>query len=176
MKLSKWIEKNFELGVLAVLLGIMSVLSFANVIARYIFRNAIFWSDEICCFCLSLSAFFALPASIRLGVSIKVDTFTSILSKSLQRILTLICNAIMVIFLVLFARGTFACMKKAMESGQASPALHIPMSVLYFIMGIAVILAILRYIQYIFKMLLHKEEEVLSEAEEAVRDAKEAAK
>lgn len=174
--MSKWIEKNLELGVLAVFLGIMSVLSFANVIARYVFHNAIFWSDEICCFCLSLSAFFALPASIRMGVAIKVDTFTSILSKSFQKTLSFICNVIMVIFLTLLSKGTFECMSKAIESKQASPALHIPMSVLYFIMGMAVILAIFRYIQYIVKMILNKEEKVLSEADEAIRDAKEGAK
>ena len=174
--MNKGIEKNFELGVLAVLLGIMSVLSFANVIARYVFHNAIFWSDEICCFCLSLSAFFALPASIRLGVSIKVDTFTSILSRPLQKILTLICNVIMLIFLGLLTKGTFECMSKAIESKQASPALHIPMSVMYFLMGIAVILAILRYIQYIIKIIMNKEEKVLTEADEVIKDASENAR
>ena len=56
MKLIRWLDKNFELTILAVLLAVMSVLSFANVIMRYCFKSALSWSDEVCCYCLALSA------------------------------------------------------------------------------------------------------------------------
>ena len=60
MKQIKWLEKNFELMILAIMLVVMSCLSFANVIMRYCFHNALSWSDEVCCYCLALSAFFSL--------------------------------------------------------------------------------------------------------------------
>ena len=49
MKQIKWLEKNFELMILAIMLVVMSCLSFANVIMRYCFHNALSWSDEVCC-------------------------------------------------------------------------------------------------------------------------------
>lgn len=89
MKQLKWLDKNFELLVLAIFLIIMSILSFANVILRYCFHHALSWSDEVSCYCLALSAFFSLPCAIRMGSSIKVDTFTSMLPKKIQKILEL---------------------------------------------------------------------------------------
>ena len=41
MKQIKWLEKNFELMILAIMLVVMSCLSFANVIMRYCFHNAL---------------------------------------------------------------------------------------------------------------------------------------
>ena len=55
----KWLDKNFEICCMSVLLAIMTVLSFTNVVMRYCFNNALSWSDEICCYCLAISAFLA---------------------------------------------------------------------------------------------------------------------
>ena len=79
MKCIKWLDKNLELAVMAIMLAVMSVLSFVNVIMRYFFHSALSWSDEVCCYCLALSSFFALSCAIRLGTSIRVDTFVNLL-------------------------------------------------------------------------------------------------
>lgn len=147
MKVLKWLDKNFELAILAFFLAVMCVMSFANVILRYCFHNAIGWSDEICCYCLALSAFFSLPCSIRMRSSIKVDTFTSMIPKSLQKVLGIICNILMIVFLCLILKGTFGIIANSAKVGQASPALRIPLSQIYGVMAFAIILGILRYIQ-----------------------------
>ena len=87
MSFLRKLDKNFEFVCLAGLLIVMTVLSFANVVMRYFFRNPIFWSDEICCYCLALSAFICLPCSIRYKTAIRVDTFVTLLPKFLQRVL-----------------------------------------------------------------------------------------
>ena len=56
MSFLRKLDKNFEFVFLAGLLIIMTVLSFANVVMRYFFKAPIFWSDEICCYCLALRA------------------------------------------------------------------------------------------------------------------------
>ncbi|MGL5435628.1 MAG: TRAP transporter small permease [Lachnospiraceae bacterium] len=143
----KWLEKNFELVILAIMLIVMSCLSFTNVIMRYCFRSALSWSDEICCYCLALSAFFSLPCAIRMGVSIKVDTLLVLLPEPVQRIVTMICNALMIFFLIVLLRGNFEMVSNAAKIGQASPALRIPLAWLYGAMAFAIALAILRYLQ-----------------------------
>ena len=67
MKLVKWLDKNFELVILAIMLAVMCCLSFANVIMRYAFHHALTWSDEICCYLLALSAFYCLPVLCATG-------------------------------------------------------------------------------------------------------------
>lgn len=159
MKILKWLDKNLELLILAILLVIMSILSFANVIMRYGFHNALNWSDEVCCYCLALSAFFALPCAIRLGSTIKVDTFTVLLPKPVQKWLEILCSAGMVAFLVWFLSGNLAIISNAAAVSQASPALGIPIANLYTVMAAAIVLAILRYIQFIFRRITGRTEE-----------------
>lgn len=159
MKQIKWLEKNFELVILAGMLIVMSVLSFANVIMRYCFHNALSWSDEVCCYCLALSAFFALPCAVRFGVSIKVDTFTTMIPKNIQKILGLICDVIMIVFLVWLLKGSAEIAGNAAKVKQASPALGIPIANLYWMMAFGIALAIVRYIQLIYKVLTNKADE-----------------
>lgn len=159
MKQIKWLEKNFELMILAVMLVVMSCLSFANVIMRYCFHNALSWSDEVCCYCLALSAFFALPCAVRLGVSIKVDTFTTMIPKSAQKILGLICDVVMVVFLCWLLKGTFEIIGNAAQVNQASPALGIPIANIYSAMAFGIALGIVRYIQLIYRVLTNKTDE-----------------
>lgn len=156
MKDIKWLEKNFELVILAAFLIIMSVLSFANVILRYCFHQALSWSDEVSCYCLALSAFFCLPCAIRMGTSIKVDTFTTILPQRVQRIMELVCNVGMIAFLAWLFKGTVVIIQNAAKIKQASPALQIPLAYLYGIMAFAVALAILRYVQVIVMSVMKK--------------------
>jgi len=147
MSFLKKLDKNFELICLAILLMIMTVLSFANVVMRYCFKAPIFWSDEVCCFCLALSAFFCLPYSIRWRTAIKVDTFTSMMPKAVQRILQVICDVIMLVFLGICIKGGFDLVGNAAKIAQKSPALQIPVSILYAVMTFCFVLAILRTVQ-----------------------------
>lgn len=149
MKILKWFDQNFELAILALLLAVMSVLSFANVILRYCFHNALSWSDEICCYCLALSAFFSLPCGIRMGSSIRVDTFTTMLPQGVQKALNQVCNVIMIGFLAFLLKGIFGIIANSAKVGQASPALRIPLAQIYSVMAFAVMLGIVRYVQMI---------------------------
>jgi len=149
MKTLKWLEKNFELAILAVFLAMMCVISFANVIARYFFKSAFSWSDEICCYSLALSAFYTLPCAIRMRSYICVDTFVTLLPKAVKETLAQVTNVIMAAFLIFFLKGTLGIIVNAAKIGQTSPALGIPLSWLYSGMAFAIMLAIARCIQSI---------------------------
>ncbi|MCD8223015.1 MAG: TRAP transporter small permease [Clostridiales bacterium] len=159
MTILKWLDKNFELGCMAVLLAVMTVLSFANVVMRYCFNNALTWSDEVCCYCLALSAFFSLPATIRNRSMIRVDTFTTMLSKPVQRVITLICTVIVAVFAVLLVKGGYDLIAVTLKTGQRSPALQIPVANFYWVMTFCFLLAVVRSIEVIFLDVSGKEKE-----------------
>lgn len=159
MRFLKRLDKNFELICLAALLMIMTALSFANVVMRYCFKAPIYWSDEVCCFCLALSAFFCLPYSIRWRTAIRVDTFTSAMPKGVQRVLQIICDVIMLGFLGICVKGGFEVAGNAAKIVQKSPALQIPVAILYGVMTFCFILAIFRTIQVIYLEFAGKKEE-----------------
>lgn len=152
MKLVKWFDKNLELLILAIMLAVMCCLSFANVIMRYGFHHALTWSDEICCYLLALSAFYCLPCAVRHGVSIKVDTFTTMIPESLQKTLGLVCDGVMILLLAYLFKGTQELIQKADLIHQASPALAIPVADIYRIMAFGILLGIFRYAQLMVRV------------------------
>ena len=150
VSLLKWLDENFEYVCLVILLIIMTMLSFANVVLRYCFNSSFSWSDEVCCYCLALSAFFCLPCSIRFGSAIKVDTFVTLLGKKVQGVLSIVCDVIMGVFFVICTKGGFDIAVKALKAHQKSPALQAPVAVFYYIVAFCFILAIFRTIQAIY--------------------------
>lgn len=153
----KWLDKNFEICCMSILLAIMTVLSFTNVVMRYCFNNALSWSDEVCCYCLAISAFLSLPATIRNRSMIRVDTFTVMLSKSMQRVITILCTVIVVAFTGLMVKGGFDLIAVTAKTGQRSPALQIPVANFYWVMTICFVLAVFRGIQVVFLDMTGKE-------------------
>lgn len=155
----KWLDKNFEICCMSVLLAIMTVLSFTNVVMRYCFNNALSWSDEVCCYCLAISAFLSLPATIRNRSMIRVDTFTTMLSKPVQKIITIVCTVIVGAFSALLVKGGLDLIAVTAKTGQRSPALQIPVANFYWIMTICFVLAVLRAVQVVFLDVTGKEKE-----------------
>ena len=153
----KWLDKNFEICCMSILLAIMTVLSFANVVMRYCFSNALSWSDEVCCYCLAISAFLSLPATIRSRSAIRVDTFTIMLSKPVQRMIAIACTVIVVVFTGLMVKGGFDLAAVTAKTGQRSPALQVPVVHFYWIMTFCFILAVFRGIQVVFLDVAGKE-------------------
>jgi TRAP-type C4-dicarboxylate transport system permease small subunit len=154
----KWLDKNFEYICLAGLLIVMTVLSFTNVVLRYVFNNALSWSDEVSCYCLAISAFISLSCSIRYRSAIRVDTLISIMPKALQSIFSFICNGIMVVFIAICIKGGLDVAANAMEVNQKSPALQLPVAILYYLMTFFFALALFRTIQTIVNDIRGKEE------------------
>lgn len=150
MSFLKWLDKNFEYVCLAILLIIMTMLSFANVVLRYCFNSSFSWSDEVCCYCLALSAFFCLPCSIRFGSAIKVDTFVTMLGKKAQCIMSIVCDVVMGVFFVICTKGGVDIAAKALRAHQKSPALQAPVAMFYYVVAFCFILAIVRTIQTLY--------------------------
>lgn len=159
MAVLKWLDKNFEICCMALLLVVMTVLSFANVVMRYCFNNALSWSDEVCCYCLALSAFFSFPATIRNRTMLRVDTFTTMLSKSTQKVITIVCTVIVVLFSALLFKGGLDLIAVTMKTGQRSPALQMPVAYLYWVMTLCFIWSVFRGIQVVVLDITGKEKE-----------------
>lgn len=158
MSIIKWLDKNLEYICLAGLLIIMTVLSFTNVILRYVFKAPLSWSDEVCCYCLALSAFITLPCAIRTRVVISVDTLTTLLPEGIKKVLSTICHVLMIAFLFFCVKGSLDLAANAVSVNQTSPALGIPVGYLYYFVAGCFVLAIGRTIQIMYLDWFGKEE------------------
>ncbi|MCP4937016.1 MAG: TRAP transporter small permease [bacterium] len=98
---------SIEESLIALLLGTMTLITFANVIARYIFDSNILWALEATVFLFAwlvlLGASYAVKHSIHIGVDIIVHA----LSPGPRIVLTLIGTLACVVFAVLLLKGSW---------------------------------------------------------------------
>lgn len=96
---------RIEETLIAVLLGLMTLLTFANVVARYVFNSNILWALEVTVFLFAwlvlLGACYAVKHSVHIGVDVAVRA----LPAGPRRIVTLIAAAACILFGVLLLKG-----------------------------------------------------------------------
>ncbi|TNJ42793.1 TRAP transporter small permease [Phaeobacter sp. B1627] len=98
---------RLEETLIAFLLGGMTLLTFANVIARYVFNSNILWALELTVFLFAwlvlLGAAYAVKAHAHLGV----DAIINLLPRSARRLIGLIAAAACIVFSLLMLKGAY---------------------------------------------------------------------
>lgn len=153
MNVLKFLEKNFELVLLAIMLAIFTVIMFLNVVLRYTVSSAIVWGDELCRYCLVASTFLSIPIWIRRRSGIRVDAVISLLPGKIQKILDIV---VYVMLLGIFGFLFYNCIsvyQTVASSGQVSAALRMPTSWLYMIAMFGFLLSIIRALQVLVMMI-----------------------
>ena len=97
------VEETF----IAIILGLMTLFTFANVVARYVFNANIFYALELTVFLFAwlvlLGASYAVKNTLHLGV----DAIANLASGGTRRILALISVAVCLAYALLFLKGAW---------------------------------------------------------------------
>ncbi|MGR3504181.1 TRAP transporter small permease [Pseudaestuariivita sp.] len=98
---------RIEETLIAALLGLMTALTFANVVARYVFNANILWALELTVFMFAwlvlLGASYAVKKSAHLGV----DAVVNLCAPPVRRILGLIAVSCCILFCVFLLKGAY---------------------------------------------------------------------
>ncbi|GFE64079.1 TRAP transporter small permease [Litoreibacter roseus] len=98
---------TIEETIISVLLGLMTILTFANVVARYVFNSNILWALELTVFMFAwlvlLGASYAVKKTAHLGV----DAILNLVSPATRRILGLMAAFACVSFAFLMFKGAW---------------------------------------------------------------------
>lgn len=148
MKLLKWLNDHLEETVLAILLVVITCVSFLQVVIRKIpWIPALTWAEEFCRFCWIWSVFLSLPYTIRKGNMLRVTVLMDLLPRTLRQILNILVDLVTAACMGLLAYHSVTVVRDIYASAEASPAMLWPMWVVYSIMMAGLILATLRGIQ-----------------------------
>ena len=98
---------DFEESLIAVLLGAMTVITFANVVARYIFNSNILWALESTVFLFAWLVLIGAAYCVKISAHLGVDVILNIASPPVRRILVLISVACCIAFSVLLLIGAW---------------------------------------------------------------------
>lgn len=106
-KLTSSVFDRIEESIIAIILGTMTILTFANVVARYVFNSNIFYALELTVFLFAwlvlLGASYAVKKTLHLGVDALVD----LASPSVKRLLGLFVVAVCFVYSLLLLKGAW---------------------------------------------------------------------
>ena len=98
---------NIEETLIAVLLGAMTLVQFANVIARYIFNSNILWALETTVFLFAWLVLIGAAYCVKIHAHLGVDVVLNIVSPGVRRILALLSIAACLAFSFLLLIGSW---------------------------------------------------------------------
>ena len=122
-----WLDNYLEEFFMVISLILMTVIMGIQVFSRYVLGSAPSWSEEITRYLFVWSGFLSVSYCTKKCISIKIEQFVSIFprrGKALFKLVNHTFELMVFLYLIPFA---LKYMMSAVESGQVSPACHIPM-------------------------------------------------
>lgn len=129
----------------------IALIMFANVVLRNVFKKGLVWGNELSSYLSIFAVFMAVSAGFKHNSHIGVDAFVRILPKKAQKLLEIIAKICSLVFCVLISYLSVRMVIAQFK--QVSPVLKIPFSVLYGIMVVGMIMASIRIIMEIIKII-----------------------
>ncbi len=101
------IVNSIEETLIAGILGVMTLITFANVIARYVFNDNILWALETTVFLFAWLVLIGMSYCVKITAHLGVDAVVTALPPRLRKIATLLAVAACLLFALLLLKGSW---------------------------------------------------------------------
>lgn len=190
--------ESIEEGFIAIALGLMTVITFANVVARYIFNSNILWALEVTVVLFAWLVLVGCAYGIKKTFHIGVDVVINLMPPPLKKLMALLAVGSSLVFAVLLLKGAwdywlpFATERAWMETDDIpmldflrflEPWLNegeayekLPRMIPYFALPLGMALLVLRLLQSGYQVLTNQRDSIIAahEVEEMIEEATDA--
>lgn len=135
----RWLDR-FEETVISIFIGLATVISFTQVLLRYLFSSSITWATEATTFLLIWTALIGASYCVRRKMHIGVDTFVNLLPERFYGLVMVAVSFISVIYTVTLALLGVEFIRFLRMIGQVSPDLEWPMWGLFLVVPLGSLL------------------------------------
>lgn len=98
---------GFEENAIAVMLGLMTLLTFVNVILRYVFNSMLIWGLETVLVLFAWLVLFGIAYGFKITSHLGVDAILNIVSPATRRVLGIAAALISIAYAVLLLKGAW---------------------------------------------------------------------
>lgn len=98
---------SFEETAIAVILGLMTIITFINVVLRYGFNTGLIWGLEAVTFLFAWLVLFGVSYAVKVTAHLGVDAMINLFDKGPRRILATIAGVICIIYAFLLLKGAW---------------------------------------------------------------------
>lgn len=145
---------------------IATIFTIVQVIARYVFNNSIYWSEELVLYSLISMSFLTMSMGLAHAVHIKVEVLYAFVSPRMLRFLQIFASIGGMCFAGMIIYYSMKLSMNTLNMGQLSPSMHLPMGYVYMVIPFSGILMFIRYCLLLFQDLSNKNMESLAEDKE----------
>lgn len=150
----RWIDKYLEESLLLVLGTVMTIVTALQVFMRHVMNSSLSWSEELARYCFIWLVYIGISYGVKMQRHIKVDALLHFLKDRQKIYLSLIANLIFLAFSIFIVIYGYDISRQLLGWGQTSPALHIPMGIVYLATPVGFAITSIRLIQQIILQIL----------------------
>lgn len=155
MKILKWLDANFEKVVCVFLMSVLSVDLGLQVFMRYVMHASLGWSEELARYTFVWLVYMAISYGSLKMRHIKIDAGLFFFPKAARPYVVIASEGVFAVFAAVVAVLAFKLVGRQMMIGSASPAMGIPMWVVYLAPCVGFTLTTIRQIQALAWRLRH---------------------
>lgn len=101
------VVNEIEETAIAIILGLMTILTFINVVLRYGFQTGLTWGLEAVTFLFAWLVLFGVSYAVKVTAHLGVDAVINLFSPPVRRVLALISGAICIAYAMLVMKGAW---------------------------------------------------------------------
>ncbi|WP_299030777.1 TRAP transporter small permease [uncultured Sulfitobacter sp.] len=101
------IVNEIEETAIAVLLGLMTIITFINVVLRYGFNTGLIWGLEAVTFLFAWLVLFGVSYTVKVTAQLGVDALINLFSPPTRKVLALVAGAVCIAYAALVLKGAW---------------------------------------------------------------------
>jgi C4-dicarboxylate transporter DctQ subunit len=152
----RWLEQ-LEEGLIAFLLAMMTIITFAQVIARYVFNYSFVWALELVSFLFAWLIFIGMSYGVRTGSHIGMDAVVKLLGGKLGRMLTIVASLLCIVYSVMIFIGSWHYLSLMYQIGNDAQDLPVPVWIPRLALPVGFALLTLRFCQVLYRVVVGKD-------------------
>jgi C4-dicarboxylate transporter DctQ subunit len=141
------VVNELEEGFIALLFAAMTLVTFSQVVARYVFNTGVVWALELTVYLFAWLVLFGMSYGVKVHAHLGVDALVKLFASRTQRIFGLLVVAAGLIYGTILLIGSWQYVWKLFQIGIESEDLPIPQWVPMAILPIGVALLMFRLAQ-----------------------------
>ncbi len=98
---------EFEETAIAVILGLMTIITFINVVLRYGYNTGLIWGLEATAFLFAWLVLFGMSYAVKITAHLGVDAIINLLGPKSRKVLVLVSALLCVIYAALLLKGSW---------------------------------------------------------------------
>ncbi|MDP2094166.1 MAG: TRAP transporter small permease [Hydrogenophaga sp.] len=147
----RWLE-HLEEGLLAFLLTAMTLVTFMQVVARYIFNYSFVWAHEITGVMFGWLIFIGMSYGVRVGAHIGVDAFVKSLGDGAARVVAMLAASLCIVYALIVTVGGYQYVSKMYEVGILMQDVPVPQWLPRTVLPLGFALLALRFAQVLHQL------------------------